>query len=362
MDAKYLPNAKLMNSTINASLAHANAAHSFCFPEDVTITTTYRCNYRCRMCYQKDYTGEIDWKVYERLEPILPFAERLQVFGGEPLIYPRITEVYELAHKHGCQITMVSNGSMLTDKMVESILDNNIFHIKFSIDAGTPKTYKHIRGGDFFKVIKGVARITQGKLQRNTPFPDMHFNFLAMRSNIAELPKLVTIAREVGVAQINVFYPSCHTEELVDDCVYFCQEESDAWLRQAKILADGLGVNLNLPPLFSDHIEEQPNKGNRFCKDPWTKLLVDINGRVTLCCGGSPAIGNIFEQDFDEMWNGPVAQKLRSTVNTPQEPAYCRNCRIRKPVPSGIELHIQGKELQEYGLKKFGMLQPAEAL
>lgn len=356
MDMKYLPNIKQMNSIINASLAQNNTPSSFCFPEEVTITTTLRCNYRCRMCYQDHFDQEIDWKVYEKLKPVLPFVNTLQIFGGEPLMYSRINDAYELAHRHGCKITMISNGSLLTDTMCESIVKNRVHHIKFSIDAGTQESYKHIRGGNFFRVMKGIAQISQNKIRYNTRFPDMHFNFLVMRRNMAELPKLITMAREVGVSNINVFYPNCHTEELVDDCVYFCQEECDAWMRQSKVLADQLGVGLRLPPFFGDKRDQDTNQNNRFCADPWTKLLVGIDGEATLCCGGPTNVGNLLEQSFDEIWNGEAARKLRATVNTPQEPTYCSNCRVRKPVAEAIRLHIKKPELQEYGYKKFGRM------
>jgi radical SAM protein with 4Fe4S-binding SPASM domain len=354
MEQRYYPNVKQMNHAVNTGLARGNVTHSFGFPEEVTVTTTLRCNYRCRMCYQKSYKGEIDWAIYEKLAPVLPFVDRLQIFGGEPLMYSRIAEAYELAHRYGNRIAMISNGSLLTEKMCENIVRNGVAHIKFSMDAGTPQTYKHIRGGNFFKVVKGVVTISQLKLDYGTPFPDMNFNFLVMRSNMHELPKLIKIAREVGVSQINVFYPSCDSREMVDESVFFCQEESDAWLTRSRELAKQLGVGLRLPPLFSDHQTRDSGPNERFCADPWTKLLVDIDGRASLCCSGPTHIGNLLEQGFDEMWNGEVAQKLRATVNTPQEPAYCRNCRVRKPIPDEIKLHVANPELQEYGLKKYG--------
>ena len=354
MEQRYYPNVKQMNQAVNMGLARGNVARSFGFPEEITVTTTLRCNYRCRMCYQKSYEGEIDWAIYEKLAPVLPFADRLQIFGGEPLMYSRIAEAYELAHRYGNRITMISNGSLLTPEMCENIVRNGVGHIKFSMDAGTPQTYKYIRGGNFFKVVKGVANITQLKLKYGTPFPDMNFNFLVMRSNMHELPKLITIAREVGVSQINVFYPSCHTEELVDETVFFCQEESDAWLSRSRELADQLGVGLRLPPLFSDHQTPESGSADRFCADPWTKFLIDLDGTVSLCCSGPTQIGNLLEQDFDEIWNSEAAQKLRARINTPQEPAYCRNCRVRKPIPNEIKLHVGKPELQEYGLRKYG--------
>lgn len=362
MESRYYTNLKYMNRVLNQGLARGNVPHSLCFPEEITLTTTMRCNYRCRMCFQTHFDQEIDWSVYEKLEPILPFADRLQVFGGEPLMYSRITDAYDLARRYAASVTMISNGSLLTDSMCESIVRNRIGHIKFSIDAGSAKTYKHIRGGNFTRVVTGVAKISEYKRALGVSDPVMHFNFLLMRSNMHELPKLLTIAREVGVVQINVFYPNCLTEEMVDECVYFCQDESDAWLRQSRTLAEHIGVGLRLPPLFSEAADTTAESDGRFCADPWTKLLVDVDGKASLCCAGPTVVGNLFEQDFDALWNGPFAQRLRATVNTPAQPDYCRNCRVRKPIPTEIGLHIGSESLREYGFRKYGGPVEAQAV
>ena len=59
-----------------------------------------------------------------------------------------------------------------------------------------------------------------------------------------------------------------------------------------------------------------------YCQKPWTDLSnFTVDGRMDVCCittGESQkkySLGNIFESDFQEIWNGTVAQKFRSTVN-----------------------------------------------
>lgn len=351
---RFLANMKALNAIHNQAASRANMGFSCGFPEDITVTLTYRCNYRCKMCYQSKYQGEMDWDLVERVGEILPFAKVLQLFGGEPLLYPRVPELFALAQANGTAINMISNGSLLTPEMCRAIVGNAVNHIKFSIDAGTPATYKKIRGGDFNKVVQGVAHITKLKLAAHTSFPDMHFNFLAMRSNVKELGRLAALAANIGVARINVFYPDCHNEELVEECVYFCQEYSDEHLLRAKEMADRVGVHLALPPLFSTPPVEDPAQ-RPFCADPWTKLLLDIDGSAQLCCGGPTRIGSLLQEPFEDIWNSEAAQQLRRTVNTADEPAYCRICRVRKPNPHALDMHIKKKSLQQYALKRFGL-------
>lgn len=344
----YLGNIKLMNETSHKVASRNNQEVLFSFPEKITVTTTFKCNYRCSMCYQKDFTQEIDWAAVEKLIPVLPFARELQIFGGEPLLYPRIHDLYKLAHMNGNRITMISNGSLLSPKMVDDIVSNHVYHIKFSLDAGTPETYKKIRGGNFFKVLEGVARITQRKLELGIQHPIMHFNFLAMRSNVHELSRLAILASEVGVQMINVFYPTCNTEALLDECLYFDPIYGDTHLAKALEIGKQLGVVINIPPLLTDTTNVQAHETShiKFCEDPWNTMLVDPDGKAKLCCGGPTVIGNLHEQSFDEIWNSDKAQAFRRTVNTDKEPSFCRTCKVRKQTPRDLGHHISSPELQ----------------
>ena len=347
---RYANKIKAMNEAFANAAAQGNVSEIVNLPVEVTVTMSFACNYRWSMCYQTRFDQTLSWDAIERIIPILPFARTLQLFGGEPLLYKHIQKFYELAHQNGCLITMISNGSLLTEDMVESIVANQVHCIKFSIDAGSPATYKKIRGGDYFNVLKGVARLAKRKLEMRTNFPVYDFNFLAMRSNIKELTRLITTAADLDVRAVNVFYPSIHKEELLDECVYFDQERSDEMLAKARDVAQHLGIALNLPPLFSESVNMQDQAAHTACLDPWTKTIISPDGTMGLCCGGNTTLGNIGEQDFEELWNGERARKLRKVVNTPKEPAICKKCRVRKANPNNPELHMPKAMMEKRGV------------
>lgn len=347
---RYSQNVKAMNEAFAKHYGSTRTTSLLSFPEEITLTVSLRCNYRCRMCYQTDYAKEIDWAVVERIIPLLPFARTLQIFGGEPLMYPRIKDLYQLAHKYDCYVTTISNASLLSDSMIDEIIDNQIYCIKCSIDAGSQGTYKYIRGGNFFKVMKGIGRLAQKKIKRGSLYPFVDLNFLVMRSNVKELTRLIVLASELNIRSVNVFYPSMHREDLAHDCVYFDQTTCDAMLSKARDVAAKLGVGLNLPLLFSESppLEEDVRPQRECCYDPWTKALISVEGIISLCCAGDTALGNLIQEDFETLWNGPRAQALRRVVNTPQEPNYCKNCRIRKANPRNPKLHMPAEIYQSF--------------
>lgn len=54
-----------------------------------------------------------------------------------------------------------------------------------------------------------------------------------------------------------------------------------------------------------------------YCKNPWNCLELNNDGRCFFCnpCFSNfNSIGNIFEQDIDEIWNGPKAQEYRRDI------------------------------------------------
>lgn len=70
-----------------------------------------------------------------------------------------------------------------------------------------------------------------------------------------------------------------------------------------------------------------------YCQKPWTDLNnFTVDGRMDVCCiatGPSQeryALGNIFQQDFQGIWNGERMKEFRRTVNTKDKLPPCVRC------------------------------------
>ena len=74
-------------------------------------------------------------------------------------------------------------------------------------------------------------------------------------------------------------------------------------------------------------------KASPYCQKPWTDLNnFTVDGRMDVCCittGPSQeryALGNIFEQDFQQIWNGERMKEFRRTVNAKDKLPPCARC------------------------------------
>lgn len=330
------------------------------FPNTVSITLTNRCNLNCFMCamaYRRRNGGEknlieIPYESILKLHDILPFVKQLSVTGGEPFLYPHLNEIISMCHKYDTDISIQTNGTFLDEKTCNFIMENDIAELKISCDGATPSTYNDIcGGGNFFKLMKSIATISRLKAQNRVARPHIKFNFVLMRRNVAELPKLILLAQELGVEAINAFMLRVSQAELIDETLFFHQDYSDEHLGKAYEFAAKTGVKLHAPPLFSQMKEQEKSCNKRECHAPWETMYLEADGKLGICCGGAKPAGNLNETDFFEAWNDPYRVKIRETVNTDHEMACCRNCRMCKAQPNSIQAHIPDKDLARQALE-----------
>ena len=89
---------------------------------------------------------------------------------------------------------------------------------------------------------------------------------------------------------------------------------------------------------------EGSDRSGLSCMYPFNQIDINIGGWVYVCCSGQlkngSYIGNIFEQEWDEIWNSEMARKLRYSV-TCGDFEYCNNkcyeLRREPGIQNGIE-------------------------
>jgi hypothetical protein len=103
---------------------------------------TSLCNYHCKYCFvgfdEKSPTKETAFSIIEAIHKF--FVEngindgRINFAGGEPLLYPHLTDVIEYANSLNLKVSIITNGSLLTEKLVSNWQDK-VETIGISIDA-----------------------------------------------------------------------------------------------------------------------------------------------------------------------------------------------------------------------------------
>ena len=312
-------------------------------PRHLIIEITSFCNLRCRMCPKTNHsvnTAEnnvMSWDTFERLIPLLPNIESLDLTGvwGEAFLHPQLyVEMLKTIKKHGSDVYTISNGTLITDDLARQLVELELNKLIISLDAATPETYAAIRPpGRFEDVLSGLKSISAWKKKLGRTQPRLELAFVGMTSNIEEFPRVVQLAHELGVAQVCLQamgeYPGRENESVAAHH----KPLGRRFFEEGQRLGQELGVEVVLQP--SDQFEEDRKEQNiledrrgyrKQCYDLWNKALVAATGNVLPCCASPVSMGNLRDSSFEQIWRGPAFTQLRRQFLGGEIPEMCRQC------------------------------------
>jgi len=117
----------------------------------IHIELTNRCNFACEFCPDSIMIRKRGDMEFELLDKILTEIQKTQLTKtilfhvmGEPLLYPRLEMAVKYAKKKGFKVCLTTNGWLMTDKALESLLKNNIDEIIFSVQTPDARSF-HLR-------------------------------------------------------------------------------------------------------------------------------------------------------------------------------------------------------------------------
>jgi Fe-coproporphyrin III synthase len=164
----------------------------------VTLYLTERCNSRCVTCdYWRHGRRDVTLESVSRMLPDLEAlgTRTALISGGEPLLNREWPAIAEALRARGITLWLLTSGLSLAKHAVRAA---PLFEsITVSLDGTCRETYAAIRGVDAFdNVCDGVrAAVALGAA--------VGLRVTLQRANYRELPRFVTLARELGVSQLS---------------------------------------------------------------------------------------------------------------------------------------------------------------
>ncbi len=331
-------------------------------PREIQIEVTGACNLRCRMCLVSyrpalhRIAGSMRLEQFRRIVDALPELETITLQGlGEPLLAPDLLAMVEHATARGLRVGFNTNATLLHREAAERLVAARLSWLCISIDGARAETYQSIRGGGRFeRVVGNVRGLVEVMRARGATLPELSIVFVAMRRNVAELPDMVRLCRELGVLALRVQNLS-HSFDDTDPAGAYREirdytaaealwqqgasraEEAgaNAAFAEARRLAEELGVSLRLPSIEVPRAAPRQG-GTPGCDWPWRSAYVRHDGKVQPCCmlmGADRAIlGDAGEAGFAEVWGGRPYRALREALLSAEPPAVCRGCSMYRGV------------------------------
>ena len=252
------------------------------------IEPTNTCNLRCTFCFVTDGMtrdgGFMDFDLFKKIIDDCTDLEHLCMHNwGEPLLHKDIFRMIEYAKNNGVNyVVMNTNGTLLTDKMINRIVNSKLDIIRFSID-GSAETFKRVRGVELENIEKNIKKLKIIK-EKKKPELKMGVVFTVEEDTEGDAEEYIN-----------------HWEKIVDH------------------------VRLQPKLITSPRTEVCPEP---FGKD-YGKLVVLWDGRVIPCCvdyNANLMIGNIQNDTIPNLWKSEKLNILREQHLKGEFPDTCANC------------------------------------
>jgi hypothetical protein len=274
-------------------------------PDIVQIESTNICNAKCVFCPRDEMhraqgvmSRELFRKIVDECAALGITHVRMHNYG-EAFLDRYLSEKIRYAKNKGIkEVGMISNGSLITEKVARAVIEAGLDAINISVDAGGKEVFDATRIGlNYDKVVANIERLVRIRTELGRRRPKLILSFVRQHNSADEE---AFIQHWRGVAD------KIHITDL-HNWAGTLNHESD----------------VNYP-----------------CYRPWLTFTVLWDGRVSLCCAdfdGRTVLGDLNTQSIQDVWNGQAYRAVRREHLESGGPDVCRACDLpRKDSPLWI--------------------------
>jgi SynChlorMet cassette radical SAM/SPASM protein ScmF len=185
---------------------------------------TKGCNLKCRHCwiapeYQSSNGNSLPVMDIGLMQSIIEQAKPLglagvKLTGGEPLMHPLISDILELIHSEGLNLTIETNGILCTPSLAEQIKRSaNRLSVSVSLDGADAQVHEWVRGvpGSFDAALEGLNNLSRVGVK-----PQIIMSI--MRRNKHQIEQVIRLAEKIGAGSVkfNPIQPTARGDAMHD--------------------------------------------------------------------------------------------------------------------------------------------------
>ena len=308
-------------------------------PKSIVLEPTNHCNLKCPLCPTGRGDTSVPYGLFkldkykEVVDVISRWAQTVRLFAwGEPLLNKSFIEMIRYASQNPYKMRTFTNVNLnvITDEQIKGLLTSNLDILHASIDGVTQEVYEKYRvGGNLEAVFNNLKKLIAAKelYKSNTK---IKWAFIVNKYNEHQVEEAKRMARDFGIP---INFDSLRID-LKEDCLTPVDELMDTygeWLPDNPKY-NNYNMDTKARKVSFKEVRSYP-LSDGFCKMPWQETMINWNGDVFPCTcvhnEEKDRMGNIFEQDFKEIWNGEkyIAAR-RELLGQPNDlETICHTCK-----------------------------------
>lgn len=283
-----------------------------CNPVYIRIKPTNKCNHNCSYCHYKNSYLELDdfdptdeipkEKMLETVDSMRELSVKAVTFsgGGEPLLYPYIEETMERVLDSGIDLSIITNGSLLTGEKAKLLAKGK--WVRLSIESIDDEEYCSIRGikkGSFEKLCDNISNFAQIKNEAC----ELGINVVVNERNCNEIMEMARLMKELGANHVK-YSPMCTN----DTAGYHSKFKNDV-TKQLQEAQDTFGNDrFKVIDLYTGDFEDSVIFERQYSKCPIKDFICVIaaNQKVYYCHDKAylddGLVGSIRDRSFKDLW------------------------------------------------------------
>ncbi len=289
-------------------------------PEDMNIfkkiyiEVTNCCNLSCSFCH-KSNRPKTCMKADEFAEVLLKIKGYTRFIYlhvlGEAMLHPEFDLLLQTSHRHGFQVNLSTNGTLLQNKGDLLIASPAVRQINISLHSFT-----QAEGPELDEYLAGILAFTRKATERQTAI------WLNLRLWVMQETKEDAAGNrnEIILRRLQSFFSLP---------VRFAEN-----LPPGRSLSLAPGIFLSQDRQFNwPHSQPEVLNRNGTCRGLRDHIAILVDGTVVPCCLDAEAdipLGNIHQQGLDQILAGPRACQMRTGFSHQQLiESLCRRCNYR---------------------------------
>jgi MoaA/NifB/PqqE/SkfB family radical SAM enzyme len=320
-------------------------------PVCLYLETTNRCNLLCETCPRTfedlEPPADLSWDLFTHIIGQFPNIARVVLHGvGEPMMVRHLPLMIRYLKDRGAYVLFNTNGTLLTRRKGQELVDAGLDELRVSLDAAEPATFKMVRGLDMFeRIVAHVREFVEMQREMNYDKPRVSLWLTGLKETLAQLPAFVRLAHEIGVPEVYlqrlVYFPAAQGLARPQSSLFErIDKEESRLIHEAVALAHTLGLRFEASGATEpgDSLKQQSTgRPWSLCHRPWTLMYFTAHGRAIPCCIApfsmrgydSFTLGDATQQTVREIWNGNDYQQFRRALMSDHPPKPCANCGLR---------------------------------
>ncbi len=308
------------------------------YPKTIEIEITTRCHLKCSICehtYWKEYPRDMSFEEFQKIVNQFPKLKWCGISGiGSNFLNKDYLKMLRYLKDRNVFVEFFDSFDLIDEQVAEELVDLGIDRIWMSLDASIKESYEKIRvGTNLDKVTKNVTKLMEIKERKKTPLPEIWFQMIITNLNVDKMPEYVDYIHNIIKDKKYSYATLIFWTNILsfNEVQYLATDIPDDIRKEVLARAQKYGIYIN----WNENIK--PTNPASCCVR-WNEPFILVTGHVQPCCIINQAnqrehqktysFGNLFNEDFHDIWNSAKFKNFLKTLKHNRFPQICKYCRI----------------------------------